>query len=293
VHLDELITAASACNNKHKNQLILHLKQAEELCHCYAMVRSITKPKQPGGISHVKIPTNAAPNEEQWESIYDPSQIEQLVLQQHRTHFLQAKGMIFTKAPLCNLINNECTSEFAQQVLQGTADIDNLPVDQYTKALLVHLKTKVGPSENTVTPLNTDELIQGFKWWPEHTSTSPSGRHLGIYKSLAKHFPPPKDLKNTTPPPEPPDPLQSGNDILKLIIMMMDLAVTHTHTYNRWKTIWTLLLEKDIGDPKIDRLCTIHLYEADYNLLLKWFSSQGFILHSKQVHHITDNQGGG
>ncbi len=77
---------------------------------------------------------------------------------------------------------------------------------------------------------------------------------------------------------DPPDPLQSRNDILKLIIMMMDLAVTHTHTYDRWKTIWTLLLEKDIGDPKIDRLRTIHLYEANYNLLLKWFSSKGFIL---------------
>ncbi len=73
---------------------------------------------------------------------------------------------------------------------------------------------------------------------------------------------------------------------------MMDLAVTHTHTYNRWKTIWTLLLEKGIGDPKIDRLRTIHLYEADYNLLLKWFSSRGFILHSEQARCITDNQGG-
>jgi len=255
------------------------------------MVRSITKPKQPGGISHVKIPTNAAPDEEQWESIYDPGQIKQLVLQQHHTHFSQAKGTIFTEAPLHDLINNECTSEFTLQVLQGTADIDNLPVDQYTKDLLVHLKTKVGPSETTGKPLDTDELIQGFKRWPERTSTSPSGRHLGIYKSLAKHFPPPKDLKNPAPPPVPPDPLQSGNDILKLIIMMMDLAVTHTHTYNQWKTIWTLLLKKDIRDPKINRLCTIHLYEADYNLLLKWFSSKGFILCSKQVHRIMDNQG--
>jgi len=75
--------------------------------------------------------------------------------------------------------------------------------------------------------------------------------------------------------------------------MMMDLAITHTHTYNHWKTIWTLLLEKDAGDPKIDCLCTINLYKADYNLLLKWFSSKGFIIHSEKVQHITDSQGGG
>jgi len=36
----------------------------------------------------------------------------------------------------------------------------------------------------------------------------------------------------------------------------------------------------------------IHLYEADYNLLLKWFSSKGFILRSEKAHRITDSQGG-
>jgi len=64
------------------------------------------------------------------------------------------------------------------------------------------------------------------------------------------------------------------------------------HTYDCWKTIWTLLLEEDIRDPKIDRLHMIHLYKANYNLLLKWFSSKGFILWSEKAHQITDSQGG-
>jgi len=174
-HLDELISSAGVCNDQCKKKLILCLKHAEELRYCYAMVRSITKPKQQGGISHVKIPTNAAPDEEQWESIYDPVRIEQLVLQQHTKHFSQAKGTVFTQAPLRDLINDDCTSEFAQQILQGTADIDNLPVNEYTKALLTNLKTKVGPSEVTTAPLDTEALIKGFKLWPKQTSTSPSG----------------------------------------------------------------------------------------------------------------------
>jgi len=53
------------------------------------------------------------------------------------------------------------------------------------------------------------------------------------------------------------------------------------------------VLEKEKGNPQIDRLRTIHLYEADYSLLLKWFSSQGFILTSKKAHHINKSQGGG
>jgi len=238
------------------------------------------------------VPTNQPPEEPQWLSIYEPQQLEDLVLEQHRKHFSQANGTIFTQEPLRTLINDECTSEFAQQILSGTAPIDNLPIDEHTKALLHHLKAKTSPNEQNQHPLDPDRIIQGFKIWPERTTTSPSGRHLGIYKALAKHFPPPKDDTKQNVP-EDNHPLQSGNDVLKLLVWMMQLAVMHTHTYDRWKTIWTLLLEKEAGNPQIDRLRTIHLYEADYNLLLKWFSSQGFILHSEKAQRINDSQGGG
>jgi len=291
-HLDNLIKAAHICKDTKRKKLIFCLKRAEELKRCYSLVRSVTKPRQQGGLSHVRVPTNQPAENTQWTSVYDPQQIEDLVLDQHRKHFSQAHGTIFTQEPLCTLINDNCTSEYAQQILSGTAQIDDLPIDEHTKDLLHHLKAKTSPSEQTHHPLDPDLIIQGFKKWPERTTTSPSGRHLGIYKALAKHFPPPKDETKTN---EPKDnhPLQSGNDVLKLIIWMMQLAVTHTHTYDRWKTIWTLLLEKEAGNPKIDRLRTIHLYEADYNLLLKWFSSQGFILHSEQAQRINDSQGGG
>jgi len=146
---------------------------------CYALVRSVTKPRQPGGLSHVKIPN---PDNTQWESIYKPKALEEQILKQHRKHFSQAAGTVFTCDPLQTLIDDECTSEFAKQVLIGNADIASLPIDEYTKDLLCHLKTKIPPTENPANPLDTEDLIQGFKWWPERTTTSPSGRHLGIYK---------------------------------------------------------------------------------------------------------------
>jgi len=196
------------------------------------MARSITKPKQHGGISHVQIPIHHPPNKPTLESIYDPQRLEQHILQQHRSHFSQAKDTIFTQEPLRTLINDKCTSKYVKQILARTADIGSLPVNKYTKDLLTHLQTKVPQSESMQQPLKSDTIIQGFKTWPKCTLTLPSGQHLGTYKSLAKHFPPPRDNNQNDTPPEPPDPLQSGNDVLKLIIMMMDLAVTHTHTYD-------------------------------------------------------------
>jgi len=82
-HLDELIKAAGICKDQRKRKLILCLKRAEELRGCYAMVRSITKPKQMGGISHVKILSNDESTEPVSSTVYDPKAIISVVLQQH------------------------------------------------------------------------------------------------------------------------------------------------------------------------------------------------------------------
>jgi hypothetical protein len=37
----------------------------------------------------------------------------------------------------------------------------------------------------------------------------------------------------------------------------------------KWCNISTCMIEKNIGNPQIDKLRVIHIYEADYNLILK------------------------
>jgi len=194
-HLKALISAAAITQDKRRKKLIICLKRAEELWQCYSMVHSVTKLRQQGGLSHVKISkANVTPGEPpQWDTIYDKLELECCILQQHQTHFSQAHGSVFTISPLRELIDNECTSPYSRQILQGTADIEALPIDQYTKDLLKQLKTKMSPNKNPSHKINSEEMIKGFKLWPERTTTSPSGRHLGIYKALAKHFPPPKN----------------------------------------------------------------------------------------------------
>jgi len=196
-----MIQAASVTQDKKKKKLILLLKRAEELRRCYAMIRSLTKPKQSGGLSHIKVPTTTETGEPGWESIYEPSEIELKVLQQHRTHFSQADGSIFTIEPLRSLVNDNCTSPYAQQILAGTADIKSLPIDDYTKSLLRHLKSKTLPNETTANPIDQEKMIQGFKKWPEAMTTSPSGRHLGrAYIQIpGKTFPPTKRQNQPDP----------------------------------------------------------------------------------------------
>jgi hypothetical protein len=50
---------------------------------------------------------------------------------------------------------------------------------------------------------------------------------------------------------------------------MLQLAQQQCKPFEWWKTETEVMLEKDKGDPKINQLCIVCLYEADYNLFLK------------------------
>jgi len=64
------------------------------------------------------------------------------------------------------------------------------------------------------------------------------------------------------------------------------------HTFQRWHVIWNMYLKKDLGKPKLTCLWTIHLMEANYNLILKWYAAQGFFQQSKKYCRLADKQGG-
>ncbi len=135
-------------------------------------------------------------------------------------------------------------------------------------------------------PIEFETLMKGFKKWPERTTTSPSGRHLGVYKSLLKDHPP-KDPPSNQPP------QTYGIEVMQCVFRLLQLALRHVHVYDQWKTVWNMYLEKKPGHPSIDSLHTLHLFEADYNLLLKWHLSLGFMPKSKKHDCILDSQGGG
>jgi len=74
---------------------------------------------------------------------------------------------------------------------------------------------------------------------------------------------------------------------------MLCMAIKHTHTFDRWKTIWNLFLEKIPGTPYVNKLRALHIVEADYNLLLKWNSSLGFMHRAEDNLQLTNSQCGG
>ena len=131
--------------------------------------------------------------------------------------------------------------------------------------------------EDAITPqLTLSEYKGKIKVWDERTTTSPtSNMHLGHLKAYwADHTLEPesqaaKDLE------------ECWEEILGGHLLLLNYALKFGYSYEARKTIVNTMIEKDPGSPKIHQLRVIHLYEADYNLILgvKWW---------ELLHHAVD-----
>jgi len=129
---------------------------------------------------------------------------------------------------------------FGHAVVDGHANLDHLQILPLTKTVLLHQWKHIKPPVPKA-KLDFEWLMDGFRKWPKWTSTSPSSRHLGIYKSLLKDVHTGNEKQPTT----------KGINIMWMIFQMLKLAAKHTHSFQRWCMIWNMFLEKRLGFSKI------------------------------------------
>jgi len=195
------------------------MKHAEETQKCFALVQEILQPSIPRGLTHLLIPDPSRPAP---HIIQDTTTMEQHLLQHSQEHFRRAHGTPYTVPPLSDLLAFDGMTPFGDAVLRGDPIPPELPIDAATHLLLQHQRTMLRPTETPDHPFDFDLLMKGFCKWPEKTRTSPSGHHLGIYKSLLKDNPPPNPPPNYVP-------RTYGIDIMRDIHQIMKLALKHTH----------------------------------------------------------------
>ena len=286
------IENANLLDDKWKKRQLEAITRSEWWSHCHAMIHHFTKPWQPRGLAYIEVPVNPAtdPKDPQtkWCTVMDTAELEDHLLEHSWQHFAQADGTPFTIKPLHSLISNSGFSDFSDQILDGTADINSLDVDQYTKLLLQHMQHIC--DETTDNDFMVDMIKQGIRIWHEATATSPfSFLHLSLYKSLVKHTKSKsagEDTDNNWT-------IKVGEDVMMVVYLLLWLAVKHTHVYNRWLLTLIVFLEKVLGQPKIHRLWMIHLIEADFNLILKFYASKDMMSNIEARGSMVNEQGGG
>ena len=174
----------------------------------------------------------------------------------------------------------------ADDLLEGRYDYEKVH-DPVVRLLLQHLVQIQSLVEKITLPTITmGEFRSKLKVWRESTSTSPSGQHLGHFKSLlaTRH-----GYSHVTGEDCPED-IAKRNELsdiqyklLRLRLQLINYSLSTGYSYRRWQTIANSHILKEPGNIKIHRTRVIHIYEADYNLALgvKW----------REAMHRTDEEG--
>jgi len=228
-HLKSLLNEAIVSNKQKKSKALKHLIQAECNKHCYIDFRQHTKPKLSGGLSYV---TKQATPESQPTTILDKEKLDDTLLDYSRKHFATAQGTPFTIEPLSQLLQYNGLTPYGDRILHGHDSFDHLPFDEPTRTLLKHMKDKITSELAQQHPLDYASLMNRIKKWPEKTAMLPSGRHLGIYKTLQKHVKEKKRNNDDQMTKQPPLHIQQGQDVLYLIFDIMTLMLHHSYMLN-------------------------------------------------------------
>jgi hypothetical protein len=223
----------------------------------------------------------------QWQTITSPTDIEHYIRLRNHGHFGQAQGTPFTELPLRSEINWQADTPTSDDILNGYHQLDTINAIPQCQALLDTCKAA---SELDLLPayITEKEFERKIQIWRETTTTSPSGRHLGHYKALFI-----KPIPNTEPE-EPGQPTFADKQtfIRRSILAIINFCIRTGHSLERWKTIVNTMIFKETGNYKINRLRVIHIYEADFNLLLaiKW---RQLIQHAEMSGTINEGLFGG
>jgi hypothetical protein len=131
----------------------------------------------------------------------------------------------------------------AEMILEG--DYDASELDEITGLLIKHLKVCDVPTNRL--GITAEEFVGKICNWVESTTRSPSGIHLGHHHALiARHC-----LKDSPNSPECELIDAHQEALIYAHVLLINYALCMGISYDRWKTVVNIMLEKDPGEPKI------------------------------------------
>ena len=265
-YLDILLQRYETLDDNKMKQVVKQIIRAEATKRCYRKLKWILKPPKPG-VTFIERTTQDGAT----ETLYDRESIETAILKRNQQHFNQCAGTPFTVGKL-RKINWAADSDFADHILNGTVNQDSLPTDPYIRHVVTQCKQRSTEIDDRI---STNDLRQLFKKWNEHTTTSPSGRHLGIYRAVF--------LSQYTKPQH-----HLDEDITALINILIRKGIG----LNRWRKVTNMMIHKLEGSYNINKLRVIHLFEADYNGLLGILFNRRVLYQAEQNNILNNNQWG-
>jgi hypothetical protein len=165
--------------------------------------------------------------------------------------------------------------------MQGTYDRELVKLTHEARVWLLELKTKNFALAGSVidTMISTDDWTCGWKKMRESTASAPGG-HYGHYKTAAVVANLPDHHPDYWPA------------LAEIYAIMASMPLKHGFVPTRWQKCIDAILEKIPGQPRIEKLRIIMLYEADFNFVLKLIWGRRLARHAEVYNCIgKENKG--
>jgi len=269
-HLDHKADVYAALGDTNKERILERMRNAESLHRAFNKLRNIRNPERSTGLTSIQVPRDPSidpkqcpKDNEHWRTIRAPREVEELLIARNRKHFGQAQGTPLTSPAIWSHMLYDGTGQICDMLLEGQYENEDLD-----EAAQLFLQQMTALSVHQCSPcVSVDEFVGKLRNWNETTTTSPSGLHLGHYHALWK---PAAFTKEETAQ-------QAGFEVKRSVLIrvhvaLINYAIRFGYPLQRWRKVVNIMLEKEPGSPRIHRLRVIHIYEADYNLMLavKW-----------------------
>jgi hypothetical protein len=197
--------------------------------------------------------------------IRDPDKVAQRFRDHNITHFAQASGCILS------------SDEYQDMITLHQFNSIEIPQDSELRQLREELN-KISIEANPDT-IELDEWNQRFKHWRESTTTSPSGLHLGHFKSCLEVI----YIKNQDQVTMDLATYQKQQTIGTAHWRLVNLILQTGQSIKRWQKCNNICIPKRNDNRAIDKFRNIHIYECNLNAVLatKW----------KEAIHNSEEQG--
>ena len=272
--LEAQIDKAVITDEDSRKRILSTLQKKEAQRELHRTLKRVAKKRTNGNLKHILVPylqedPSSSPEvvyypkflapevqeKLQWKEEHDPETISTILIERNRRHYAQAEGTPFTTSELLNTFGRSACTSLADQFLLGQHQVEHHSAA--VQEVLAALQQNQLPQVDVL--FTAAELQQAFRVWRESTSTSPSGVHLGHYKSL---------LPMQTWEEASPEDTSITDLFYESLATRLNIATTLSYSYQRWHTIITCVIEKSPGNPRLDKIRIIHLLEADANRLL-------------------------
>lgn len=168
---------ARVSKNPDLAKLFYNIRKNERIKQAYRQLRDLNKPStSSGGLGYILV----CNDDDSIRRIDDIDEMNQQLYERNRIHFSQAHSTPCTTPEVIRHIGTSGLTPEAQAILSG--QIPSMTTN-YLQMIYQELNQ---PCPTVPLEMTFEDMLQGFAKWREQTSTSPSGRHLGIYKGLVK-----------------------------------------------------------------------------------------------------------